>query len=200
MARPLPLLTASLLFSAPAFAQLSPEAVGQIQDEQKAAVDQVRAAHGNRSPKDMSPEERRQEDQEERKASLSVLDKHGVTDKDVTRYAARMGRSEQAQAEQARSQAEAKRAAPKGELPAPPGPVAVEVQHGVSDDHPLEVAVPTRENGVEIDRGTPVSELEQENGVSERRTPSRGTHRGGHASHRSDDSRASHRSKRRHRR
>lgn len=140
-------LSAALLLSAPAFADLDPGQVGQIQDEQKAAVAKVHEAHGNKAEKDMSPQERAQQAREENQASEGVLQKHGVSDKDYTRYTTQMDRSDQAAAKAAEEDAQKKREAQAAEKPKEAAPGEVQIERGA--------AVSSTENGVEVERGTP---------------------------------------------
>jgi hypothetical protein len=147
MPRFLAALSAALLLSAPALADLDPGQVGQIKDEQKAAVDKVHAAHGNKAEKDMSPEERTQQAQEENQASVGVLDKHGVSDKEFSRYSSQMDRSSQAAAKAAEKDAAQKREAKAAEKAKPAAPGEVQIERGEK--------VSSTENGVEVERGTP---------------------------------------------
>jgi|GEM_PF-5317307 len=147
MPRLLAALSAALLLSAPALADLDPGQVGQIKDEQKAAVAKVHAAHGNKAEKDMSPEERTQQAQEENQASVGVLDKHGVSDKEFSRYTSQMDRSSQASAKAAEKDAAEKREAKAAEKAKPAAPGEVQIERGEK--------VSSTENGVEVERGTP---------------------------------------------
>lgn len=171
MTRLLAALCLSLLLAAPALAELDPGQVGQIQDEQKAAVAKVHAAHGNKSEAELSPAERAQQAREESAASEAVLQKHGVSDKEYTRYTNRMDRSEQAQAKAAQADAQAKREAKK-DAPAAPAAKEVEIERGGQE-------VSHTENGVEVLRGEPSPSA----GETARPSSSSRSHRRSHSRH-----------------
>jgi hypothetical protein len=73
---------------------LSPEVVAKIQLEERAAVLRVERAHGNKSPSELSPEERKEIIQEQEAAVSDLYERHGVTAKDFARYTAKMSTAE----------------------------------------------------------------------------------------------------------
>lgn len=113
---------ALLLCGAAAHAgDLSPEQVAKIQADEQEAQQKVSAAHGNRSPAEMDPDERKQMAAEQRKASQEVMEKNGVSAKDFARASATMSREERDRANAARDALKAdaeKKAAAKTAAPA----------------------------------------------------------------------------------
>jgi hypothetical protein len=158
MSRRLSVLLLSTWLAAPGLAlagDLTPEQIAKIRSDEKAAVDRVNAAHGNKQPSEMSSAERRQFAQEQQKAVLEVREQNGVSEKDYARQTARLGRKQTAAVEEAAKQLEAKKAAEaaKGQPAQPQEPGEIQVQQGFDDENPVtmeekEGAGPTVEVGI----------------------------------------------------
>jgi hypothetical protein len=121
--------TLILALSSTAFADdLNADSVAAIRREQHAAVDKVNAAHGDKKPSEMSREERREIIQEQSKARLEVLERHGVSDKEFSRYEALLSVDQRAEAKkederlankEKQQKEEAKKKAKKDDEPIP---------------------------------------------------------------------------------
>ncbi len=124
--------------------ELTPEQIAAIRRDEKAAQDKVNDAYGNRKPSEMSTEERRQVIQDQQKAGMDVMAKHGVSDKEYSRQVARMGRDERAAVDQAEKKLEAEERAAKAaeqkkaEQAQKPSE-DVPIQQGISDENPVEL-------------------------------------------------------------
>jgi hypothetical protein len=123
------------LVASTAFAKdLDPTEAVQIEREQEAATKKVNAAHGDKKPSEMDPEERAQVIDEERKARLEVLDRHGVSDKEFSRYQGKLTPEQRVQEKAAAKALDAKEAAAKAHPAADPNaakpPDQVVVQYG----------------------------------------------------------------------
>ena len=81
------LITPTLAFAG----DLSPEQLARIKRAEKAAVDKVNAAHGNKKSSELSTAERREMIREQQEAVQKVMDENGVSAKDYARQSARMG-------------------------------------------------------------------------------------------------------------
>jgi hypothetical protein len=98
-------LVAVLLLSVSAFAaDLTPELVAKIKDEQQTAEQKVNKEYGNKKSSELSGDERKEIIQKTAAADEGVLAKHGVSDKDYARYVATMSLEDRK-----REQAEAKK-------------------------------------------------------------------------------------------
>ncbi len=135
--------------------ELTPERLASIRRAEKAAVDKVNAAHGNKKSSEMSASERRQMIQEQQEAVRKVMEEHGVSAKDYARQSARMGPKQNEQVAAAEKALEAKEkaagAAKKSEQAREPG--EIQVQEGFSEDNPVmleeeEGAPPVVEHGL----------------------------------------------------
>jgi hypothetical protein len=73
---------------------LTPETVARIRREQDAADKKLAKAHGDKKHSEMSQDERREFIEEQRKARAEVLDKHGLNDKEYSRYEARQSKED----------------------------------------------------------------------------------------------------------
>lgn len=167
MSRRLSTLLFSLWLAIPGLARggdLTPEQVARIRRDQKAAVDKVNAAHGNKKSSEMSTSERRQVIQEQQEAVRKVMEQNGVSDKDYSRQVARMGPKQNAEVEAAAKNLEEKdkaAAAAKTEAGGAQEPGEIQVQKGFGDEKPLTVeeqegAPPTVETGLpEGEEGAP---------------------------------------------
>ena len=124
--------------------ELTPEKIAAIRRDEQAAQARVNAAYGNRKPSELSNEERRQVIQDQQKAGLEVMEKHGVSDKAYSRQVARMGREEREAVKQAEKKLEAeelaaREAARKKAEQAQNPPEEVPIQKGISDENPVEL-------------------------------------------------------------
>jgi hypothetical protein len=158
MSRRLSVLLLSTWLAVPGLAlagDLTPEQIARMRSDEKAALDRVNAAHGNKKSSEMSSAERRQVIQEQQKAVQEVRDQHGVSEKDYARQTARMGPKQNAAVEAAAKELEAKKAAEAAK--SQPGgaqePGEIQVQQGFDDENPVtmeeqEGAAPTVEVGI----------------------------------------------------
>jgi hypothetical protein len=141
---------------------LPPEKIAAIRRDEQAAIAKVNEAYGNRMPSEMSTEERRQVIHDQQQAALSVMEKHGVSDKDYARQVARMGREEReavSRAEKRLEHEEKARAAREAERRAREAqpPEEVPIQLGISDDNPVELESTTDAPAV-VEQGLPPGE------------------------------------------
>jgi hypothetical protein len=156
MSRRLSVLLLSTWLAAPGLAlagDLTPEQIARMRSDEKAALERVNAAHGNKKPSEMSNAERRQVIQEQQQAVQAVREQHGVTEKDYARQTARMGPKQNAAVEAAEKELEAKKAA---EAAKPQEPGEIQVQQGFNDENPVtmeeqEGALPSVEVGIPQD-------------------------------------------------
>ncbi|HEX8823296.1 MAG TPA: hypothetical protein VF794_25435 [Archangium sp.] len=158
MSRRLSMLLLSTWLTVPGLApagELTPEQIARIRRDEKAALERVNAAHGNRKSSEMDNAERRQVIQEQQEAIQGVLDKHGASRKDYARQTATMGPKGNEAVEAAAKELEAKdQAAAAGKTPqGQQEPGDIQVQQGFSDENPVtmeekEGAGPTVEVGI----------------------------------------------------
>jgi hypothetical protein len=149
--------------------ELTPEQLARIRRAEKAAVDKVNAAHGNKKSSELSAEERRQIIREQQEAVRKVMDDHGVSPKDYARQSARMGpkKNEQvAAAEKALEEKEKAAASAKPSSDKEPG--EIQVQEGFNEENPVMMeeqdgAPPVVEHGLPAGEETP-SEPSQPSG------------------------------------
>ncbi|HYO60068.1 hypothetical protein [Archangium sp.] len=138
MSRHLTVLLFSTWLTVPGLAlaeALPPEQLARIRRDEKAAVDKVNAAHGNKKSSELSTAERRQMVREQQEAIQGVMDKHGVSRKDYARQSARMGpkqNAEVAAAEKALEEAEKAATTQQAQEPR-----KIQVQQGFSDENPV---------------------------------------------------------------
>lgn len=160
--------------------ELSPDTAASVEHDQQKALDKIDEQHGNKTLKEMSPEERREYFQEQRKAKKDVLEKHGLDDKAYSRYDSSLSkqdredkkaaaeRLEKRDKEEAEKKASAKKEEPKEPI----------IQRGFSDKNPVDLD--SKEGGSPVvEKGLPPGE-----GDEAESKPSRGGHKG---SKKSDD-------------
>ena len=135
---------------------LDPVEAAKIEQEQKAAEAKVNKAHGDKQESEMSAEERRQVAAEQSKADLEVLEKHGVSDKEYSRYVAKETPEQRQQHKAATKELErqAEEAKKNAAAPKPDQPKAADqVQITRGDGNGVEIPVKGHENDVVIERG-----------------------------------------------
>lgn len=160
MTRRLSMLLLSTWLTVPGLAHaedLTPEQLARIRRDEKAAMDKVNAAHGNKKPSELSTAERRQIIREQQEAARGVMEKHGVSAKDYARQTARMGPKGNEAVAAAAKNLEAKEKAAETVKTEGEGPG--EIQHGINEENPvmleeLEGAPPV----VEVEQGLPAGE------------------------------------------
>lgn len=155
------------LASAAAAEDLTPERLAALERDERAALDQVDAAHGRRPPREMPAEERAEMIRQQQDASRAVFERHGVDPKEYAVRAARLTPEERdrVDAEKKRlDRAEAERlareAAAQAEPPAP-APEDVEVIRGINEANPVELH---REEGgpVEVENLAEIADQAEE--------------------------------------
>ncbi|MCY1079716.1 hypothetical protein [Archangium lansingense] len=149
------LMTPSLVLAE----DLTPEQLARIRRDEKAAVDKVNAAHGNKKSSDLSAAERRQMIREQQEAVQKVMDEHGVSAKDYARQSARMGpkgNKEVAAAEKDLAAKEKAAAAGKSGRAKEPG--EIQVQEGFSEENPVVLEDQEGATQVLVEHGIPVGE------------------------------------------
>ncbi len=173
MPRPLPLLTslAALWLAAPAHGEdLTPDRLATIQHDEQKAMDKVSKEHGNRTPFEMSPEERREVMEKQAAAKQQVLRKHGVELKDYVVRSSKLSREDRAEVESRRKalkeqdEASARQQAQADKKEEAPREVIIRV--GLGEEDPVDVsdtddydAVPTEElEGSSTGEGAPAVE------------------------------------------
>jgi hypothetical protein len=147
---------------------LTPEQLARIRRDEKAALDKVNAAHGNKKPSELSAAERREMIREQQEASRKVMEEHGVSAKDYARQSARMGPKQNeavAAAEKALEAKEKAAAAGKPEQAKEPG--EIEIQEGFSDENPVTLEEQEGATPVVVEHGIPVGEEGASEGASE---------------------------------
>jgi hypothetical protein len=147
--------------------ELTPEQLARIRRAEKAAVDKVNAAHGNKKSSELSAAERREMIREQQEAVQKVMDEHGVTAKDYARQSARMGPKKNEQVAAAEKALEEKeKAAGAAKPPKDKEPGEIQVQEGFDEENPVmleqeEGAAPVVEHGLpagEEEAAPPVEE------------------------------------------
>ena len=154
MSRGLSLLLLSTCLTVPGLApagELTPEQVARVRRDEKAALERVNAAHGNRKPSEMDNAERRKVIQEQQEAVQEALENNGVTAKDYARHTARMGPKGNAEVEEAAKRLEEQEKQKAAETKKEPG--EIQVQAGFGENNPVtleeqEGAGPTVEVGI----------------------------------------------------
>jgi len=128
--------------------ELTPEKIAAIRRDEKAAQAKVDAAYGNRKPSEMTNEERQKAIREQQAAGLSVMEKHGVSDKEYSRQLARMSPEEREAVERAEKKLEAEekaKAAQEAEKKKQEEEAQarasenIPIQEGISEDNPVEL-------------------------------------------------------------
>jgi hypothetical protein len=160
--------------------ELTPEKIAAIRRDEKAAQDKVNEAYGNRKPSEMSTEERRQVIQDQQRAGLDVMAKHGVSDKEYSRHVARMGREEREAVDQAEKKLEAEERAAKAAAEQKKAeqeqrpPEDIPIQQGISDENPVELES-SQDAASVVEQGLPPGETGLEEapaeGATERAAP-----------------------------
>jgi hypothetical protein len=150
---------------------IPPEKLAAIRRDEQAALAKVNAAYGNRKPSEMSNEERTQSIREQQQAAQSVLEKHGVSDKDYARQTATMGPEEReavALAEKNLEDEEKARQAREAEEKAKEKqpPEDVPIQMGINEDNPVELESSEDASSV-VEQGLPPGERGLEEGSAE---------------------------------
>jgi hypothetical protein len=138
-------LAVGLVVSAAARAQsdISLQEIAAAEREEKAALAKVEAAHGNKAPQELSPEERAQIVREQQEASKDVFERRSLDAKTFAGRVMRLSPAErgQVEAEKARLDQEEKerleREAAAAAANAEPG--ELEITRGVDEKHPVEV-------------------------------------------------------------
>ena len=139
--------------------ELTPEQLARIRRAEKAAVDKVNAAHGNKKSSELSAAERREMIREQQEAVQKVMDEHGVTAKDYARQSARMGPKQNEQVAAAEKALEEKeKAAAKSPKDKEPG--EIQIQQGINEENPVmleeqEGAAPVVEHGLPVGEEAP---------------------------------------------
>jgi hypothetical protein len=133
------LLTATLILSLSAGADLTPEKAAEIANDQAKAQAAVSAKYGNKKSTELTPDERRAMIKDQADADRKALDKHGISVKDWARYEQTQGRADYAAQKTAVKQLQEKEkaaaaAAAKGDAA---GPKEIPIQRGFSDENPV---------------------------------------------------------------
>ncbi len=167
MSRRLTILLYSTWLTVPGLAlagEIPPEQLARIRRDEKAAVERVNAAYGNKKSSELSTAERRQMIREQQEAHREVMNKHGVSEKDYARQLARMGPKQNA-----RLAAEEKTLEEKAAKGGEKEPGEIQIQYGLSEN-PVELesapavvehGLPTEETAP-VEEGTPVEEGQPE--------------------------------------
>lgn len=135
---------------------LTPEQLASIRRAEKAAMDKVNAAHGNKKSSELSAAERRQMIREQQEAVQKVMEEAGVSPKDYARQSARMGPKQNEQVAAAEKELEAKEKAAKARKPEQAKePGEIQIQEGFSEENPVmleeqEGAPPIVEHGLPV--------------------------------------------------
>ncbi len=135
---------------------LTPEQLARIRRDEKAAVDKVNAAHGNKKQSELSAAERRQMIREQQEAAQKVMDEHGVSAKDYARQSARMGPKQNEAVKAAEKALEAAEKAAASGKATEPG--EIQVQEGFSEDNPVVMEEQEGATQVMVEHGLPVGE------------------------------------------
>jgi hypothetical protein len=144
--------------------ELTPEKVAAIHRDEQAAKAKVDAAYGNRKPSEMTNEERAQAAKDQQAAGLSVMEKHGVSDKEYSRHVATMppeereavARAEKKQEADEKAAKEAKESEQKKDDEGSSGE-DIPIQQGISDEHPVEMESSGDASSV-VEQGLPPGE------------------------------------------
>jgi len=131
-----------LAASAAARAQdISVQDIAAAEREEKAAMMKVEAAHGNKSPRDMSAEERAQIIREQQEASRAVYEQRALDTKAFAKRQMRLSPAERGQvdAEKARMDREEKERLEREAAAANAEPEALEITRGVDEKHPVDL-------------------------------------------------------------
>ena len=143
--------------------ELTPEQVASIRRDEKAAMERVNEAHGNKKSSELSTDERRQIIQEQQAAIDGVMEKHGVSRKDYARQTARMGPKQNEAVDAAEKALVAKEKAAEAAKTQPKEPEEPQVQQGFSDANPVMLeeeagAAPIVEEGLPAGEDTSAGE------------------------------------------
>jgi hypothetical protein len=158
--------------------ELTPEAVANVRREQKAADEKIEKAHGNKPHSEMTPDERRQYMDEQRQARMEVLQKHGLDDKEYSRYEARLTKDERAQtkAEEDRLTAKAKKDE-EDKKNAPKKEDTIPIQRGFGNGRPVEMEAKDGAPPV-VEHGIPPEEQDGSTGADTSGAPPSRSHKG----------------------
>ena len=131
---------------------LSPEQLARIRLDERAALERVSAAYGNKKPSELSSDERRRMIREQQEAVREVMETHGVSAKDYARQTARMGPQGNAAVAAEEKTLEARRKAAREAKP----PEEIQIQQGFDENNPVmleqqEGAPPIVEQGLPAD-------------------------------------------------
>jgi hypothetical protein len=155
--------------------ELTPEKIAAIRRDEQAAQAKVDAAYGNRKPSEMSPEERQKAIADQQSAALTVMEKHGVSDKDYARRVARLTLEERdavareekrlEEAEKAQAAREAEQKKKQEEEEQARAPEDIPIQTGFGDNNPVELEA-TEDAASVVEEGLPPG-AEEADGASE---------------------------------
>lgn len=134
---------AAALLALPAPAQeLTPEKAAEIDRDQKKAQDQVSKKYGNKKSNELSSDERKAMIRDQADADRAVLDKHGVSAKEFSRYSASQSRDDRARTKDAAAALEKKEqeaAEKEKQQAAAAQPQDIPVQRGFGDGKTVEL-------------------------------------------------------------
>lgn len=136
-------LVVGLGVSAAARAQsdISLQEIAAAEREEKAALAKVEAAHGNKPPQELSPEERAQIIREQQEASRAVYEQRSLDTKGFAGRVMRLSPGErgQVEAEKARMDREEKERLEREAAAANAQPQELEITRGVDEKHPVDL-------------------------------------------------------------
>jgi hypothetical protein len=174
MSRPTPVLLLASWLAVPGLAlaqeALTPEQLALIRRDEKAALQRVSEAYGQRKPSEMTPEERRQVIRDQQSAVAAVLEKHAVSDKQYARQVARLSVEERNAVQEAARQLEAQDKAAREAQSQPPQPEEIPIQNGITEQNPVELEAVAGAPPV-VEQGLPPGEV----GLEQTEAPVEGT-------------------------
>jgi hypothetical protein len=135
-------VAAALVAAGPARAQeISLEEVAAVEREERAALEKVEAAHGNKPPRELPSQERAQIIHEQQEATRSVLERRSIDPKAFAARVMRLSPAERAQvdAEKAKRDQEERERREREEAAAASEPEEVEVIRGIDEKHPVDL-------------------------------------------------------------
>jgi hypothetical protein len=168
--------------------ELTPQKMAEIHHDNQAARAKVDKSYGNRKPSEMTNEERAQATKDQQEASRSVLEKHGVSDKDYSRREATLSPDERSAMKQAEKKIEAdekaakeakeEEARKKATDDEAKDPSDIPVQRGFNDENP--VVLEGDESVVDVEQGLPADEAGAEgaDGTTAEPTPAKAPAKG----------------------
>ena len=125
---------------------LSAERVGQIQYQEKKALEEVQSQYGNRKPSEMSQDERREMIDKQKEVLSKVHESAGVSDKDYARRTAHMSPDELSAAKQAERAAEREELKKEVKAESSAGPEVVPYEEATGQKPPPSQPVTTKSN------------------------------------------------------